>query len=406
MRALECTPTLPAYALSRVVGATRGGPFTMLRLAHRPPPALPGEGWVRLRPRLAGICGSDVAALTGHASPYLGALASSPFVPGHEVVATVTEAGAHWAEGERVVVEPLLHCGVRGVVPPCPRCAAGEPQGCESVAGDGLAAGLQTGYCAATGGGWATELVAHPSQLHPVPAALDDRDAVLVEPLACALHAVLRTRPAPGDRVLVVGAGTLGLLVIAALRHVARPGRLIAVAKHAEQRRLAGELGADVVAAPGTMLRTVRFETGARLVEGRAVDPFLLGGADLSFECSGSAAGLQGAIACTRAGGTVVMAGMPGRASLDLAPAWHRELSLRGAYGYGVETSAPLAVEPPRRTFGVALEAAAALRPGRLVGDPHPLDDYREALTRAASAGSRGAVKVAFAPQPGPGARR
>jgi threonine dehydrogenase-like Zn-dependent dehydrogenase len=406
MRALECSPTLPGYALSRVVGGARGGPFRMLRLAHRPAPALPGEGWVRLRPRLAGICGSDVAALTGHASPYLGALASSPFVPGHEVVATVAEAGDRWAEGARVVVEPLLHCGVRGVVPPCPRCAAGEPQGCEAVAGDGMAAGLQTGYCAATGGGWATELVAHQSQLHPVPAALDDRDAVLVEPLACALHAVLRNRPGTSDRVLVVGAGTLGLLVIAALRHAARPGRIIAVAKHPGQRQLAGRLGADVVTAPRTMLRTVRFQTGARLVEGRATDPFLLGGADLTFECSGSAAGLQAAIACTRAGGTVVMAGMPGRATLDLAPAWHRELTLRGAYGYGVETAGGVAVEPPRRTFEVALEAALVLRPGRLVEDPHLLEDHREALARAASAGSRGAVKVAFAPQPRAGDSR
>jgi threonine dehydrogenase-like Zn-dependent dehydrogenase len=399
MRALECTPTLPGYALARVVGGTRGGPFTMLRLAHRPPPELPGEGWVRLHPRLAGICGSDLAALHGHASPYLGALTSSPFVPGHEVVATVAGGGGRWSAGTRVVVEPLLHCGVRGVLPPCPRCAAGEPQGCESVAGDGLAAGLQSGYCSDTGGGWAGEMVAHQSQLHEVPGSLDDRDAVMVEPLACALHAVLRNEPGPHDLVLVVGAGTLGLLIIAALRHAARPRRVIAVAKHDGQRRLAGRLGADVVCAPEVMLRTVRFETHARLVEGRAVDPFLLGGADLTFECSGSASGLQSAIGCTRAGGTVVMVGMPGRASIDLTPAWHRELNLRGAYGYGIETAGGFAVEPPRRTFTIALEAAQALRPGRLVDDPLPLEDYQRALDRASSAGSRGAVKVAFAPR-------
>lgn len=399
MRALECTPTLPGYALARVTGGTRGGPFTMLRLAHRPPPDLPGDGWLRVRPTLAGICGSDLAALRGHASPYLGALASSPFVPGHEVVATVAEDGDRWRAGTRVVVEPLLHCGVRGVVPPCPRCAAGEPQGCESVAGDGLAAGLQSGYCAATGGGWAGEMVAHQSQLHEVPTSLDDRDAVLVEPLACALHAVLRNHPSSDDRVLVVGAGTLGVLVIVALRHAARPRRVIAVAKHDGQRRLARRLGADAVCTPAEMLRTVRFETHARLVEGRAVAPFLLGGADLTFECSGTATGLQSAIGCTRAGGTVVMVGMPGRASIDLAPAWHRELNLRGAYGYGVETASGPGVEPPRRTFTIALEAAQALRPGRLVDEPVALEDYQRALDRAASAGSRGLVKVAFAPQ-------
>ncbi|HEY6378163.1 MAG TPA: zinc-binding dehydrogenase [Candidatus Dormibacteraeota bacterium] len=400
MHALEYSPTLPGYAVARLTGGTRGGPLTLLRLAHRTAPALPGAGWVRVRPLLAGICGSDLAALDGHASPYLGALASTPFVPGHEIVARALEEDGSTAPG-RVVVEPQLHCGVRGVRPPCPRCAAGEPQRCESVAGEGLDAGLQTGYCCATGGGWATELVAHRSQLHPVPDALDDRDAVLVEPLACAVHAVLRSGAQGGDRVLVLGAGTLGLLTVAALRELGRPGRLLAVAKHDHQRRLAAELGADAVATPATMLRAVRFETGARLVEGRGTDPFLLGGADVCFECTGTAAGLRDAMAVTRAGGTVVMVGMPGRVTIDLAPAWQRELVVRGAYGYGIETHAPLGggdVEPPRRTFEIALELAGRLRLGRLVGDPHPLSEYRAAIAEAASAGSRGAVKVAFAP--------
>jgi threonine dehydrogenase-like Zn-dependent dehydrogenase len=398
MRALEYTPTLPGYAAARWLGGARGGPLQLLRLAHRPAPALPGDGWVRLRPRLAGICGSDLACLEGHASPYLGALASSPFVLGHEIVADVAGGIDGIAEGTRVVVEPLLHCGVRGVRPPCPRCAAGEPQGCESVAGEGFAAGLQIGYCAATGGGWATELVAHRSQLHRVPDSLDDADAVAVEPLACALHAVLRSGAGPGDAVLVIGSGTLGLLTVAALRHLGAGRRIIAVARHDHQRRFADTLGADVVAREETMLRTVRWETGARLVEERGVEPFLLGGVDVCFECTGTADGLRDAMAATRAGGSVVMVGMPGRLSVDLSPAWQRELVLRGAYGYGVETATP-SPQPPQRTFELAIEAARSLRPGRLVGDPFALTEYREAVAEASAAGRRGAVKVVFAPQ-------
>jgi threonine dehydrogenase-like Zn-dependent dehydrogenase len=400
LHALEYSPTLPGYALARLTGGTRGGPLTLLRLAHRPAPPLPGAGWVRIRPRLAGICGSDLAALDGHASAYLGALASTPFVPGHEIVAQSLEDDGSPGTG-RVVVEPLLHCGVRGVRPPCPRCAAGEPQGCESVAGEGLGAGLQTGYCLATGGGWATELIAHRSQLHSVPDSLEDRDAVLVEPFACALHAVLRSGVQNGDRVLVLGAGTLGLLSIAALRALGRPGRLLAVAKYDHQRRLAVELGADTVVTPSTMLRTVRFETRARLVEGRGTEPFLLGGVDACFECTGTPGGLRDAMAVTRSGGTVVMVGMPGDAHVDLSLAWQRELVLRGAYGYGIETRVALGdgdPEPPRRTFEIALGLAGRLGVGRLVGDPYPLSEYREAIAEAASAGSRGAVKVAFAP--------
>lgn len=402
MKALEYSPTLPGYAAARWLGGTRGGPLQLLRLAHRPAPELLGDGWVRVRPRLAGICGSDLACLDGHATAYLGALASTPFVLGHEIVADVAQDIDGLRAGTRVVVEPILHCGVRGVRPPCPRCAAGEPQGCESVAGEGFAAGLQTGFCSATGGGWATELVAHRSQLHRVPDALDDTDAVVVEPLACALHAVTRSGAAPDDSVAVLGCGTLGLLTIAALRHLGLARRVIAVARHDHQRKFAASLGGDVVTAPESMLRTVRWETGARLVEQRGVGPFLLGGVDVCFECTGTAAGLRDAMASTRAGGTVVMVGMPGRIGIDLSPAWHRELTVRGAYGYGVESGTALTQlgpQPPRRTFEMAIEAASSMRPGRLVGDAFPLSEYHDALAEAASAGRRGVVKVAFAPQ-------
>ncbi|HET9052199.1 MAG TPA: zinc-binding dehydrogenase [Candidatus Dormibacteraeota bacterium] len=408
MRALEFSPTLPGYAAARWLGGARGGPLQLLRLAHHPAPELPGDAWVRLRPRLAGVCGSDLACLEGHASPYLGALASAPFVLGHEVVADVADGIDGLDRGTRVVLEPLLHCGVRGVRPPCRRCASGEPQGCESVAGEGLAAGLQTGYCSATGGGWATELVAHRSQVHRIPDDLDDADAVVVEPLACALHAVMRSGAAADDAVLVIGCGTLGLLTIAALRHLGLARRIVAVARHDHQRRLAGALGADDVTDQASMLRTVRWQTGARIVEDRGAGAFLLGGVDACFECTGTADGLRDAMATTHAGGTVVLVGMPGRLSVDLSPAWQRELTLRGAYAYGVETPvgvhAPAArpmgaVEPPRRTFDLAIEAASSLRPGRLVGAPFALEDFREALAEASDAGRRGAVKVAFAPQ-------
>jgi threonine dehydrogenase-like Zn-dependent dehydrogenase len=68
--------------------------------------------------------------------------------------------------------------------------------------------GLQTGYCADTGGGWSAMLVAHRSQLHPVPDRMTDTRAVLVEPLACAIHAALRAAPEPGANVLLAGAGS------------------------------------------------------------------------------------------------------------------------------------------------------------------------------------------------------
>jgi hypothetical protein len=95
-----------------------------------------------------------------------------------------------------------------------------------------------------------------------------------------------------------------------------------------------------------------------------------------------------------------VLVGMPGRVHLDLAPLWHREVSLVGAYAYGTELvastadgSAPLV---PRRTFDLAVELAGSAHLGRLVSATYPLDRFEEAVAHAGAAGRRGAVKVAF----------
>jgi len=148
------------------------------------------------------------------------------------------------ADGTRVVVEPALGCRVRGIEPPCARCAEGRPGLCENLTEGPIEIGLQTGYCESTGGGWGEAVVAHPSQLHEVPESMPDEAAVLVEPFACCVHAALRAGAARDDCVLVFGAGTIGLLTIAAIRHFTPPRRLIAVAKHGHQRELARALEA------------------------------------------------------------------------------------------------------------------------------------------------------------------
>ncbi|HLQ62673.1 MAG TPA: alcohol dehydrogenase catalytic domain-containing protein, partial [Candidatus Acidoferrales bacterium] len=114
MLALQYVRSIPSFALVRAAGGRADvatSSLSMLSLGDLPEPALPGPDWVRLRPRLAGICGSDLAAITGHISLYLDPLTSYPFVPGHEVVGEVEGGG-------RVVLEPALGCAVRGLEPP------------------------------------------------------------------------------------------------------------------------------------------------------------------------------------------------------------------------------------------------------------------------------------------------
>lgn len=384
MLALQYVRSVPAYALVRATGGNARvatGDLSMLHLEDVEEPRPPGAGWLRVRPSLGGICGSDTAALTGHASLYLDPLTSYPFVPGHEVTGVLDD-------GSRVVVEPALGCRVRGVSPECDRCAEGRPGLCENVTEGVLEVGLQTGYCASTGGGWGEVLVAHESQLHAVPDALPDEAAVLVEPFACCIHAALRGGATANDVVVVLGAGTIGLLTVAAVRLFTPPRRLVAVAKYPFQREQARRLGADLVVSPDEVFQRVRFATRARRLDGPD-RPVLLGGADLTFECTGSARGLNEAVRFTRGGGRLVAVGMPGEEKVDWGPIWQRELTVTGAYAYGTEAGG-------RRTFELALEAAPQLALERLTGPLFGLADYRGAIAYALEAGRLGAVKVAF----------
>ena len=134
----------------------------------RPAAAARSPGLGAGAPRLSGISGSDLGAITGSASLYFSALVSMPFVPGHEVVGELLDDCGDLPKGTRVVLDSVLACAARGV-DPCPGCAAGQQNRCDHVTVGGLRPGLQTGFCADTGGGWGAELVAHRSQLHAVP---------------------------------------------------------------------------------------------------------------------------------------------------------------------------------------------------------------------------------------------
>jgi threonine dehydrogenase-like Zn-dependent dehydrogenase len=289
-----------------------------------------------------------------------------------------------------VVIEPALGCKVRGVEPMCPRCAEGRPGLCYNVTEGPIEVGLQTGYCADTGGGWGEVLVAHPSQLHQIPESLSDEAAVLIEPYACCVHAALRGGVTKEDVVVVLGAGTIGLLTVAAIRLFTPPKRLIAVAKHPTQRELAQKLGADQVIHPADVYQRIRFATGARRLDG--IDrSLLLGGADITFECVGRADSLSDAVRFTREGGTVVAVGMPGDEKVDWGAIWQRELTVMGAYAYGSEPK-----RKGKRTFNLALESAPELHLENLTGPLFGLGEYRDAIAYAMSAGRLGAVKVAF----------
>ena len=371
------------YAAASVASRVRpgaGAGVGPLRLSDIDEPALPDGKWVRVSPILTGICGSDLSTIDGHSSGYFDDLVSFPFVPGHEVVG-LTE------DGKRVVLEPVLGPEARNEAPAFTGAAPGDGLDYGYLLAGDIDSGIQTGFCSSTGGGWGQSLVAHKSQLHSAPKTLSDEDAVMTEPAAGGVHAAAKAQ-IDGGVVVVQGAGTMGLVTIAALRQYTNAETIIASAKYPIQKKFAAELGADMVVAPSELHRAVRRATGCRMLGSN-----LSGGAEVTIDAIGNAASIETAIGITRPRGRVIMVGMPGKLQVDLTSLWHRETELVGAYTYGTD-------EWPDGTsissFKRAKELVRKAKLGRLVSAKYPLDRYKDAISHAAQAGQRGSVKIVF----------
>jgi threonine dehydrogenase-like Zn-dependent dehydrogenase len=398
LQALVYRKSIPRYLLMRAaskrIKSLETGRFSPLQLEDIQEPALPTPEWMRVKPLLSGICGSDLGTLSAENSAYFSPIISPPFVMGHEVVGEVAEDNSGFRAGERVVVQPALGCEVRGIDPPCPYCASGRFDLCLNVAKGDISPGIQTGFCHDTGGGWSRgTLVAHPSQLHSVPDAVPDEAAVAVEPLACAVHAALQTSHDPGDTTLVIGAGSVGLFTVAALRHLTETGRIICVAKHERQKQEALRLGADEVVHPKETYTILPKMLGTEAYKPELGKPVVMGGADRVYECVGASGTMEDAARLTRPGGEATLVGMPAaKSSLDLTALWYKEILLGGSYAYGVEEYKGETTS----SFALALRLASEIGLEKMVGPRFRLEEYGKAVAAARSAGREGNVKVVF----------
>ncbi len=398
LQALVYRKSVPRYLLMRTgskrLKSLETSRFSPLQLEDFPDPELPTPRWVRVKPLLSGICGSDLGTLSSENSPYFSPITSPPFVMGHEVFGEVMEDNSGFHSGERVVLEPALGCKVRGIDPPCPYCASGRHALCLNVARGDISPGIQTGFCHDTGGGWSRRtLVAHPSQLHRVPDAVPDEAAVAIEPLACAVHAALGSAPSPDDTTLVIGAGSVGLFTVAALRHLTNAGRIICIAKHERQRTEALRLGATEVLHPKETYTKLPAMLGTEAYKPELGKPVVTGGVAQVFECVGAPGTIEDALRLAAPGGAVTLVGMPGaKSTLDLTALWYKEVHLTGSYAYSVEQYEGKVTS----SFELALRLAPEIGLQALVGPSFPLESYKEAIAAARSAGREGKVKVVF----------
>lgn len=405
MKAVQFDVSAARYAALTLLGSLNRhvfyGPLSCVKLKEIPEPTLPGDDWVKIKTVYGGICGSDLNMIHLHDSPSMSPFASFPFVVGHENVGVVVEAGPQVKNipiGTRVVADPMLSCVTRGIDPVCPQCAKGEYNLCENFARGNLAPGTLMGACKDTGGSWGEYYVAHVSQVIPIPDGVSDEDAALLDALASGLHPVMRHFPKDTDHVLIVGAGIIGLMVLASIRALGSRARVAVMARYPFQAEAAKHLDADeIITGRGDYFAEIAELTGGTLYQPILGKRVMTGGFDIVFDCVGSSTTIDESLRFTRGGGTYVLVGLASfPKKVDWTPVWFKEIKVCGGYCYTTEEYQGKKM----RTYEVGLDLLAHKRfdTAGLITHIFPLEEYRTAIQVAAEKGKHKSIKVLFKP--------
>jgi threonine dehydrogenase-like Zn-dependent dehydrogenase len=244
-------------------------------------------------------------------------------------------------------------------------------------------------------------LVAHQSQVIRLPDEVNDSNGVLVEPFSCALHAVLRNPPKKDNTVLVIGSGVIGICVVAAIRALEIPCRIVVLVKHSFQANLATNYGADEViylSKGNQYIDDIAESLNAKVLKPIYGQPVVQGGADLIFECVGKKKSINDSLRFARSGGKVVLLGLASVIDgVDWTTVWLNELEVKGSFAY----STGIYKGKKMRTFEIAIEL---MRQGKvnlapMITHRFPLEQYREAITMMKKKGNGSAIKVVFEPE-------
>jgi threonine dehydrogenase-like Zn-dependent dehydrogenase len=383
----------------------RGLAHTPMQLVDMDDPEFLLPDWVITKPRLTGICGSDSKQVfmdwgnVGGQDNPMKAFFSLPQVLGHEVVADVVALGPE-AEGlevgDRVVLNPWLSCGPRGVDPMCPACEIGDYSLCWNFAAGPLKPGIHIGTSASGNGGYAELMPAHDSQLYKVPDDVPDELAVFADPFTVSLHAITRHPPTPGGKVMVYGAGALGTCATAILRALYPDVDVLVVARFDAQGEMARKLGATVIGhtPAAKVIEEAAAWSGGVLQDSDGLPMAYPGGIDVVYDTIGKQETFEVGARVCKARGTLVKAGVHGPTFWEDTPLYFKELSFVGSNAFGFEEVGGVRKHGIEHYLDMASSGTVDLT--GMLTHQFRLDDWRDAFGALATQDRSGAIKVAF----------
>ncbi|MFI5044096.1 MAG: zinc-binding dehydrogenase [Acidimicrobiales bacterium] len=375
-------------------------PMALVDLADPEPIA---DDWLVMRPRLTGICGSDskqvLMDFEDGSDNMMTAFISFPQVLGHEVVGTVTETGPAvegYETGQRVLLFPNIGCRARGLSPVCPACERGDYSICQQWWDGRLSPGIHTGNAVEATGGFAELVPAHTSMAFAVPDHVPDELAVLADPWSVSFHAITRTPPPPGSRVVIIGAGALGTTATAILEGI-YDCEVAVVARWPAQAELARKRGATVFDAgdPAQLVEELAAWSGATLRRPWEGLPVAYPGQiDIVYDTVGSGQTVEIAMRVLAERGSLVQLGVSSPSRFEWTPWYFKELRLIGSNAFGVETFDGRTAHAYEHFFD--LVGGGDIDLSGMLTHTFPLEEWREAFTTIVRAETTGAIKVAF----------
>ncbi|MEA5039287.1 MAG: alcohol dehydrogenase catalytic domain-containing protein [Clostridiaceae bacterium] len=358
-----------------------------------PDPPLPAPDWIRVRNTACGVCGTDVSffrATTSTNSALEPIPGSARTFLGHENVGVVTETGpavTKFKVGDRVAIREYMSCcDNKGINPPCPNCAEGRYTLCLNY---GEPSPLSLGD---TGAGWSDSFIASERQMTKIDDALTDDQAVLVEPAAVAVHAVLIDPPKENEKILVLGCGVIGLGIVQALRIAQPTCEIWASVRSKMKQEMALRLGAHHILSGDIYEAAARATGGSRVYKGMNQNRMFFGGFDRVYDCLGGNWANHTAVRLLASRGTLVKVGHHMNAvTYDETPVWWQELRIVGVDSHGMEEW-----EGERLyTFDLAQRwiKEGKYRTEGFITHRFPLERYRDAF-RLALSGDPGVLKI------------
>lgn len=400
MRAFYVDKHIPRVLMTKALAPVWPGfvwtPLSSARVTDLADPPLPGPDWVRVKNQGCGICASDLSLLFVHADPSVAPSALpglNRFWLGHEVVSTVTEVGPavkRFKVGDRAIMNSYhygAHCHSLGIQPACRYCADGNHRFCINRSEPGRRG---------MGGGFGDGYVAYEGDLYPCPPELTSDQAMFVEPLAITMQAVLRRPPTGGQKVLVYGAGVIGLLTTMVIEALVPMAEISVLARYKHQAEMAEKLGARHILRSQKAYAEVANITGGKFFTAPLNKGIVLDGYDVVYDCVGDERSLTNSLRWTRPGGAVVVIGlhMSPMKKIDLTLVWYSNIDLIGSFMHGHSEWNGQRLHDYDRVIDFYHQGKLDIQ--GLITHRFPQQDYKEAIRVASNKGKEKAIKVTF----------